>query len=159
MTQDEKDLLLKDLCGRLHICNCINGTALTIALDDERPMEANQWCITNYDCYMGKLSVLNIIYASDEERTIDIEYIKPYLFPMSSMSEEKVYEFYCRFVENDIAFDDFVADYWNTNSFHKVLTSIDDVESIMDWYNKNHVDYRGLIDNGLAIDATSLNIY
>jgi hypothetical protein len=28
-----------------------------------------------------------------------------------------------------------------------------------DWFNKNNLDYRGLIDMGLAIDATNLNIY
>ena len=32
------------------------------------------------------------------------------------------------------------------------------VEGI-DWFNKNHFDYRGLIEKGLAIDATGLNIY
>ena len=42
MTQNEKYLLLKDLCARLHTCNCINGTALTVALADEQPLEANQ---------------------------------------------------------------------------------------------------------------------
>jgi hypothetical protein len=34
----------------------------------------------------------------------------------------------------------------------------DSVGSI-DWLNKNHFDYRGLIEKGLAIDATNLNIY
>lgn len=28
-----------------------------------------------------------------------------------------------------------------------------------DWLNKNHFDYRGLIEKGLAIDATNLNVY
>ena len=32
-------------------------------------------------------------------------------------------------------------------------------ELVIDWCNKNHFDYRGLIPKGLAIDATGLNIY
>ena len=28
-----------------------------------------------------------------------------------------------------------------------------------DWFNKNHFDYRNLIEKGLAIDCTNLNIY
>ena len=31
--------------------------------------------------------------------------------------------------------------------------------NIIDWFNKNHFDYRGLIEKGLAIDATGLNVY
>ena len=30
---------------------------------------------------------------------------------------------------------------------------------LVDWLNKNHFDYRGLIEKGLALDATGLNIY
>jgi hypothetical protein len=43
--------------------------------------------------------------------------------------------------------------------WHKLLTSIDDCDSVVDWFNKNNFDYRGLIPMGLAIDATGLNIY
>ena len=32
-------------------------------------------------------------------------------------------------------------------------------ELVIDWFNKNHIDYRGLIEKGLAIDCTNLNIY
>ena len=102
---------------------------------------------------------LNYSNLEDEDgNTTIVEFVKPYLFPMDSLPEEKVHEFYCRFVNSDIPFDDFVADYW-PNSLHKVVTVIDDVESIMDWYNENHVDCRGMIYRDLAIDATGLNIY
>ena len=36
---------------------------------------------------------------------------------------------------------------------------VHDENILYDWYNKNHFDYRGLIEKGLAIDATGLNIY
>jgi hypothetical protein len=45
--------------------------------------------------------------------------------------------------------------YWdNDNS-----CNLQDYLWLEDWYNKNHFDYRGLIDMGLALDATNLNIY
>lgn len=62
--------------------------------------------------------------------------IKPYLFPLSSVTEEQQIDL-TKFVANGISGENIVYD----------------------WYNKNHFDYRGLIPKGLAIDATGLNIY
>ena len=160
MKQEQKELLLKDLCARLHTCNCINGTALTVALADEQPLEANQWLISNYDCYKDKFIVSNTVYASDVERLIDIDNIRPYLFPLSSMSEDQKYEFYLRFIvkDCDCVFDYFKF-YLDNGKWHKLLTSLLAVEEIIDWFHKNHIDYRGLIPMGLALDATGKNIY
>ena len=137
MTQADKELLLKDLCARLYTCNCIHGTALTVALDDEQPLESNQWLISNYDCYKDKFIVSNIVYALDVERIVDIDNIRPYLFPLSSMTEEQEEEYNTMYEENRYS--------WR--------------ENIIDWFHKNQFDYRGLIGRGLAIDATELNIY
>ena len=73
--------------------------------------------------------------------SLPIEGIKPYLFPLSSMTKEQRKEFvttlkYLPAEEIDI---------WTLDTY--------------DWCNKNHFDYRGLIRKGLAIDATGLNIY
>ena len=67
--------------------------------------------------------------------------LKPYLFPLSSMAEEqsKVYHELIRGMFGTSALINF-----------EVLT---------DFFNSNHLDYRGLIKRGLAIDATGLNIY
>lgn len=62
---------------------------------------------------------------------------KPYLFPLSSMIEEQEEEYNTMYEENRYS--------WKDN--------------IIDWFHKNHFDYRGLIPLGLAIDATNLNIY
>jgi hypothetical protein len=75
------------------------------------------------------------------------------------MTEEQCYDFYCRFVENEIDYDDFKKYYFDEGRWHKLLTSIDDCERVVDWFNKNHFDNRGLIPKGLAIDATGLNFY
>ena len=75
------------------------------------------------------------------KHALHIKDVKPYLFHLSSMTEEQKEE-YKQFLED---IDGYVY-------------SIDCVPQI-DWLNKNHFDYRGLIEKGLAIDATNLNIY
>ena len=75
-----------------------------------------------------------------------LKQIKPYLFPFSSMTDEQKREL-----------DNLVEE-----SVFQILHSEDgnpQPQIPMDWYNKNHFDYRGLIPKGLAIDATNLNIY
>ena len=61
---------------------------------------------------------------------------KPYLFPLSSMTEEQ-------------------------RNVIDLIASISDtvLSDVVDFYDKNHLDYRGLIPMGLAEDATGLNIY
>jgi hypothetical protein len=76
------------------------------------------------------------------------------------MSEEQKYEFYLRFIVKDC---DCVFDYFkfclDNGKWHKLLTSLLAVEEIIDWFHKNHIDYRGLIPMGLAIDVTGKDIY
>ena len=118
MTQEEKDLLLKDLCARLpygvKVNNEIQGDFIIYGICE------------------------NYIFARTTTSHADfrIENIKPYLFPLSSMTEEQ-----------QINLTKFVANGINGENI------------LYDWYNKNHFDYRGLILMGLAIDATGLNIY
>lgn len=135
MTQEQEELLLKDLCARLPygvILNCCNIVSETLTRISHKGLVNDDY---------------------------DIDEVKPYLFPLSSMTEEQKYDFYCRFIENDCDFNDFKEFYLDNNMWHKMLTSVDDCESVVDWYNKNHFDYRGLIPMDLANDATGLNIY
>ena len=143
MTQEDKELLFKDLCARLPYHPRVkvwlkDGTTEEGALDLEH----------NYG------DVLKDAFYYNE-----IVKIKPYLFPMSSMTDEQCYKFYCGFVENEIDYNDFKKYYFDSCSWDKVLTLISDCSDIIDWFNENHFDYRGLIEKGLAIDATGLNIY
>ena len=64
--------------------------------------------------------------------------IKPYLFPMSSMTEEQKSQY---------------------NFYLTRIVFAYDASLLIDWLNKNHFDYRGLIRKGLALDATNLNVY
>lgn len=72
--------------------------------------------------------------------TADLDKCKIYLFPMSSMTVEQAKEFHKLCIE-----DMFGVMYYTEKS--------------NDYLNENHFDYRGLIEKGLAIDATGLNIY
>lgn len=67
---------------------------------------------------------------------------KPYLFPLSSMNERLREEH---------------KDLLDNNGYR--LDANDNVFTLQDFYCKYHIDYRGLIPMGLAIDCTNLNIY
>ena len=113
MTQEEKELLLTDLCARLPYDVCVH-----IRYKTGEP------------CY-GKLTPRDIQWLIDSK----IENIKPYLRPMSSMTEEEHKEY--RILNDLITIDGAL---------------IIDVTQI-DWLNAHHFDYRGLIEKGLALEA------
>ena len=70
----------------------------------------------------------------------NVSKIKPYLFLLSSMTDEQRKEY------------QYITERWMYDPSYSISDSTD-------WLNKNHFDYRGLIEKGLAIDATGLNIY
>ena len=142
MTQEDKELLIKDLCARLPY-----GVKI----------ELTWWVMDEGTCMSTTLEPDHIEQIRNDELG-DVE-IKSYLRPMSSMTDEQCYDFYCRFVENEIDYNDFKKYYFDSCLWNKVLTTINDCGDIIDWLNKYHFDYRGLIEKGLAIDATELNIY
>ena len=142
MTQEDKESLLKDLCARLPY-----GVKI----------ELTWWVMDEGTCMSTTLEPDHIEQIRNDELG-DVE-IKPYLFPMSSMTDEQCNKFYYGFVENETDYNDFKKYYFDSCLWNKVLTTIDDCGDIIDWFNKNHFDYRGLIEKGLAIDATGLNIY
>ena len=142
MTQEDKELLIKDLCARLPY-----GVKI----------ELTWWVMDEGTCMSTTLEPDHIEQIRNDELG-DAE-IKSYLRPMSSMTDEQCYDFYCRFVENEIDYNDFKKYYFDGCLWNKVLTTINDCGDIIDWLNKYHFDYRGLIEKGLAIDTTRLNIY
>lgn len=123
MLQEHKELLLKDLCARLPY-----GIKFL----------RESW---NYE-WDQELSVIEVLEDIDKDgyinrtKVYNVEDIKPYLFPLSSMTEEQEKEWL----------------YTLSSDYHITYDTVD-------WCNKNHFDHRGLIPMGLAIDATNLNIY
>ena len=128
MTQENKELLLKDLCARLpYGVKCI-VTKSRIEEGQKGDM-GKLVCI----CLEGVNCISDIPFFSEFGN------FKPYLFPLSSMTEEQEKE------------------YNNLNCYE--LGCFPHTEEALDYLIKNHFDYRGLIEKGLAIDATNLNIY
>ena len=136
MTQEDKEFLIRDLCGRLPY-----GVKAYI----------KNWSKLDRKYYEGVYTVesidssLNTIVADSERSSVEVivgddDYeIKPYLRPMSNMTEEEklMYEGLMIGTDNNITY----------------------ILDVIDWLNVHHFDYRDLIEKGLAIDATGLNIY
>lgn len=151
MTQEEKELLIKDLSARLphKVKASYYGT------DEE--ME----CI---DIIEGIIIDNNDTEIIIGQYGLSVEKVKPHLFPLSSMTEEQALELYKLF---GIKLTDSIGwDYIKINEVTGItffLRKGFDVEThldkLIDWLLKNHFDFRGLIPKGLAIDATNLNIY
>lgn len=133
MTQEQKDLLLKDLCARL-------------------PYKVKAQILDEYDSYTSTIENIDIdgFVVDFEGNQIEIEYIKPYLFPFSSMTEEQK-----QYFKNRFCYD------WNGEPYDLWVCQIEigDADELIDWFHKNHIDYRNLIDENFAIDATGLGIY
>lgn len=119
MKQEDKDLLIQDLCARLPY-------GVMIHLDDFP--DSILTGITNDSAMLD-----DVTYGNIYDKPWNFEYIKPYLFPLSSMTEEQKREYL-------------------------ELLQIGPAKGI-DYLNKHMFDYRGLIEKGLAIDCTNLNIY
>ena len=96
---------------------------------------------TGIDFYTN---TVNLDIPGDDNAKVYVDNIKPYLFPLSSMTEEQkiIYGDLCYAVIHSLAWDMQAA-----------------LNELIDWLNKNHFDYRGLIEKGLAVNATGLNIY
>ena len=152
---EDKDLLLKDLCLRLPYRVKVKFKVNEVIANEKKfiyNVDGEYSYITDGKSYL----TLDIIKMLSNNY---LDEIKPYLFPLLSMTEEQCNEFYCRFVENEIDYNDFKEYYFEGGLWYKLLTSIDDCGEVIDWFNKHHFDHRGLIEKGLAIDCTNLNIY
>lgn len=123
MTQEGKELLIKDLCGRLPY-KCVVSIA-------EGGINGIQWTDATLNPYL--------LHQITEEDAW--EYVKPYLRPMSSMTEEERREYNALYYQAPIQRS-------NGNAYRDTKM----VESLhIDWLNKNMFDHRDLISKGLAL--------
>ena len=115
MKQEDKEILLKDLCTRVPygVKGIVEG-GINITTPFEWPVEKSI-----------EFSMRYMVIKNDW---------RPYLFPVSSMTEEQKEE-------------------WRGIRWSKLPWDE------LDWLNKGHWDYRHLIEKGLALDATGLNVY
>ena len=126
MNREEKYLVIDDISGRIP-----HGVVFKTDWGN-KTLKGIQYDYVNTLLYFGVCDSTNKIietYVSE---------VKPYLFPISSMTDEQDKELLA--ILEDKSDDEFEY-------------------KVVDFYNKNHIDYRGLIPKGLALDATGLNIY
>ena len=128
MKQEDKELLLKDLCARLPYGVICVGVTYDLDDDGERyiPVKVRN-ILTEINNYTLETASVKLDLIS----LCKLETIKPYLRPMSSMTEKEKKEY-----ENCYQSDDTTT-----------------ATLLVDFYNKKHFDYRGLIPMGLALEA------
>ena len=131
MTQEDKELLLKDLCARLPYKVCINDCGTPHRLVNI--------------CWDGIKFVVNCSPFGTGHGRIgtplfddNVCYVKPYLRPMSSMTEEEKLMFEGLMMGTD---------------------NVPYMSDVIDWLNKNMFDFRGLIPKDLAISTEVFNPY
>ena len=133
MEKENKELLLKDLCSRLpygvkveHLLHAPNNPSDLFAIDVDK----------------------QVLYCDHKgrEEWYKVEFVKPYLRPISSMTEEEkvqLFQYAC------------IGEDMNGEFIDEVQRK--DCAAYIDWLNKNMFDYRGLIEKGLAIEVTKEN--
>jgi hypothetical protein len=156
MTQNEKDLLLKDLCVRLPYGVKIQAKYNPINIDANVEIEK-----------VGVLSMVDndavIAFACDDTNTynyVTIHDVKPYLFPLSSMTDELWDKEFRGYSITEDTRDSFkygceTLEFYDYNPNPNLSSMVGFINQLI----KNHFDIYGLIPKGLAIDATNLNIY
>ena len=155
MTQENKELLLKDLCARLDtnlVCSIYRTDDEGVGYRDEilhGYCKGDIW----YEFYFREEYSIGIDNVSK---------IKPYLFPLSSMTEEQLYKLKeitdFRYNHNTLELLEWSETHTTLEFWLEEVPQYKVIE-VFDWLNKNHFDYRCLIERGLAIDGTGLNIY
>ena len=136
MIESNKNLLLKDLSSRL---------PYGVKVYDIKSSINSSFMNLNHVNGIGEV----FISYKLECRTAPIEDVKPYLFPLSSMTEEQKKQL------QELYFDYIPDEIFNNTEFVYHYDCI----HLIDWLNANHFDYRNLINKNLAIDCTNLNIY
>jgi hypothetical protein len=134
MKQEDKKLLLKELCTRLPYGVKVYAKYIDTDTDFVEVEKVGVLSMVDKDAV--------IAFTCDDTdfyNYVEVHEVKPYLFPLSSMTEEQMEEY------NDL------------NCYE--LGCFPHLQEALDYLIENHFDYRYLIDRGLAIDATNLNIY
>lgn len=158
MTQEEKQLVLTDICARLPY-----GVKAQVTGWDEEKGEVEvplKVYSINTDGY------LSFEYNHYSVETVYVEDCRLYLRPMSSMTDEEAKEIVILHGIKDILSIKLTDEYievvvddgvcsteTRTIWYDEIISSIE----IFDWLNKHHLDYRGLIEKGLVIQVTEEN--
>lgn len=131
MTQEEKQLVFVDLCGRLpyNVVVQISYTEATVTVNGKNTV------------YEDKMLDFNILETYGN--------VKPYLRPMSSITEKELLEYF-HIKYSKVTY----KDKWkriDVGKYHNV--GIIPIDEYLDWLNAHHFDFRNLIGRGLALEA------
>ena len=144
MTQEDKELLLKDLSGRLPY-----GVMCNIGL--KYPLQLQRIFVDKLD------GILLDFYEDGNDYQVYLSEVKPYLRPLSSMTGEEKEKLKNisdaeEVTSNSICYleGDTLEDYMSEIPF--ILCY-----NIVAWLLENHFDFMGLIPRGLAIEVTPNN--
>lgn len=149
MTQEDRELLLKDLCARLPYG--VSGLAYIAGepcnINTNINGVINKSIVTDY-----KSPMLELINLNSEDITI-----KPYLRSMSSMTEEEKEK-----LKNISDAEEITSDsicYLEGDTLEDYMSEIPFIlcYNIIAWLLENHFDFIGLIPRGLAIEVTPEN--
>ena len=136
MTQKDKELLLKDICARLPFNHLV----------EYKGEEYNVLGIAH-----GRLVLCKPFMSYTLNEHPLVEEVKPYLYPLSSITIEQKKEL----SKLGVSYDEYVL-----HSEIRVLgIMVDEAYIFFEFCYKHHIDFLGLIEMGLAIDATGKNIY
>ena len=138
MTENEKNILLKDLCARLPY-----GVKCEVI---KRHIDGEMIFIRR-----GSGSLVLTVNNVKEIVTNSMYEIKPYLFPLSSMTDEE-YAIYFKIWED-------AGKMAYLEGCHNLIINIKAYKAANDYLLSKNYDINGLIPKGLANDATGLNIY
>lgn len=128
MAQEDKELLLKDLCARLPY-----GVKIACGQYDKNPRNVNSISIVDIGTFLNGYFNKGIQLDFNGNKEL---WPKPYLRSMSSMTEEEFKDYNALFyIHSD---GETYCENWEW----------------MDWMNAHHFDYRGLIEKGLALEAS-----
>ena len=143
MTQEEKELLLKDLCARLYY----EVKGIITSNGDKN--------IFTLKAITKKLFLESAILFLSGAECCHVEDFKPYLRPMSSMTEEErdelwhlSEEYFGKAIDKQIE-ESLSSSNRNESEILEYIAS----SVIVDWLNVHHFDHRGLIEKDLALEA------
>ena len=135
MTKEDKDLLLKDLCARVPY-----GVVVNISYNKENGSSDRLRLCSEGDLPLNA-DLLNLFIEQEI-------FLKPYLRPMSSMTEEER-----KYIIDECCIHETILPGGISHALMPALAA----KILINFYNKKHLDFNGLIQNGLAIEVTEDN--
>ena len=148
MKQEDKDLLLKDLCSRLSYgvkCNVGEETPYTLSSIEKD--DKNGHLLD----FIEKKNGLNMqVYLSE---------VKPYLYPLSNLTEEQRNDISKLLIDTQVEFSPLNGEINMFGCDNLFISTVKQANALLDFCITNRLDINGLIERGLAIDATNTNIY